>query len=186
MTDQVVRYDNEAAGPFVAGTNITWPGSGVGEVVKVVGDKVFLLREGVWTDTAFDVERMRPVQVGFMSEDYFSLAAARPEWGAYLAVSERVLVVLPGASGPTAYVVVSQGEKEPLHIPALQPTATPSATETPISESTPRSSPTLSPTARSQAVAPAPSARGTTPFCRGAVAATLLALIAVFPFVGRR
>ena len=38
MTDQVVRYDNEAAGPFVVGTNITWPGSGVGELVKVVVD----------------------------------------------------------------------------------------------------------------------------------------------------
>lgn len=38
MTDQVVRYDNEAAGPFVVGTNITWPTGGVGETVKVVVD----------------------------------------------------------------------------------------------------------------------------------------------------
>lgn len=38
MTDQVVRYDNEAVGPFVVGTNITWPTGGIGECVKVVVD----------------------------------------------------------------------------------------------------------------------------------------------------
>lgn len=36
MTDQVVRYDNESGGPFVVGTNITWPGGGIGELVKLV------------------------------------------------------------------------------------------------------------------------------------------------------
>ena len=36
MTDQVVRYDTLAGGSFSPGTNITWPGSGVGELVDVV------------------------------------------------------------------------------------------------------------------------------------------------------
>lgn len=38
MVDQVVRYDNIASGPFVVGTNITWAGGGIGEVVTVVSE----------------------------------------------------------------------------------------------------------------------------------------------------
>lgn len=103
-----------------------------GGVVKVVGDKTFLLREGVWIDTTFDADHMVPLKVGFMSDEYFALLAARPAWGVYLAVGERVLVVLEGQ----AYQVVAAEEGEPIPLPALQttPTATPaddSATITP-------------------------------------------------------
>ena len=156
-----------------------------GEVVKVVGDKVFLLREGVWTDTAFDIERMQVVRVGFMSEDYFQLAAARPEWGAYLAVGERVLVVLPGEEGPIAYQVVEQGDGEPIQLPAPQATATP-VVRVP--------SPTFTPTppVHNQAdrvhpmATPVPPARGNFPLCRGAAATMSLALIAALLFARRR
>ena len=36
MTDQVVAYDTLAGGSYAVGTNITWPGGGVGELVTVV------------------------------------------------------------------------------------------------------------------------------------------------------
>lgn len=52
MTDQVVRYDNEAGGPYVVGTNITWPGSGVGECVKVVVDPTGLFGKLYYTRLA--------------------------------------------------------------------------------------------------------------------------------------
>jgi Ca-activated chloride channel family protein len=149
-----------------------------GEVVKVVGSKVFLLREGVWTDTAFDVDRMSVVKVGFMSEDYFRLAAAWPEWGAYLSVGERVLVVLPGAGDPTAYMVVDQGAGETIRVPELQQMATPAVTATPTTEAPPPS-PVPSPTASAPA-------GGRSAYCRGAATAMLLALIAMFRFIWRR
>jgi Ca-activated chloride channel family protein len=156
-----------------------------GTAVKVVRDKVFLLREGVWTDTAFDAERMQPLKVGFLSEDYFRLIAARPEWGAFLSIGERVLVVLPtGATGEglTAYQVVGQGEGEPIPIPGPLPVQVvlpaPQATATPAATSTPEAEVTRSPTSTGQALAtrtttPPLPARGKS-LCPGAVAATLL------------
>jgi Ca-activated chloride channel family protein len=69
--------------------------------IKYVGDKTFILNEGTWTDTTFDPDTMKAVPVEFGSDDYFKLAAARPEWGQYLAAGEHEIVVLDG----TAYEV---------------------------------------------------------------------------------
>ncbi|MBN1137963.1 MAG: VWA domain-containing protein [Anaerolineae bacterium] len=88
--------------------------------VKYVGDKTFIYDAGTWTDTTFDADRMTPTPVGFGSEDYFALAASRPEWGRYLAVGDHVIVVLDGA----AYEV-REGEAPPLGIPAATPAAGP-------------------------------------------------------------
>lgn len=91
------------------------------QVVRHVGNKTFILREDVWTDTTFDPETMAPVQVGFGTEAYFDLLAARPEWGEYLALGSRTLFVAEG----TAYEVV-EGETGPVDIP---PTRTTTPTE---------------------------------------------------------
>ncbi|HEC36388.1 MAG TPA: hypothetical protein ENI39_07630 [Anaerolineae bacterium] len=90
-------------------------------MVRHVGNKTFILREDVWTDTTFDPETMAPVQVGFGTEAYFDLLAARPEWGEYLALGSRTLFVAEG----TAYEVV-EGETGPVDIP---PTRTTTPTE---------------------------------------------------------
>jgi Ca-activated chloride channel family protein len=87
------------------------------EVVRHVGSKTFFLREGVWTDAEFDPERMTPIPVQFGSDAYFDLLKARPEWGPYLALGERVVFLAEG----TAYEVVP-GETGPVPIP---PTRTP-------------------------------------------------------------
>ena len=76
--------------------------------VKYVGDKTFVLHEGVWTDTTFDPDKMEPVPVSFGSDDYFALVAARPEWGRYFALGDHVIVVLDG----TAYEV-REGDAPP-------------------------------------------------------------------------
>ena len=86
--------------------------------VKYVGDKTFVLHEGVWTDTTFDPDKMTPVPVSFGSDDYFALIAAHPEWGRYFALGEHVIVVLDGA----AYEVRA-GDAPPLDVPAVTPTA---------------------------------------------------------------
>jgi Ca-activated chloride channel family protein len=79
--------------------------------VKQVADKTFLLQNGAWVDTTFDASKMRAEQVAFGSDRYFRLLAQYPEIGRYLALGDRVTVVLAGkayavspagaASGPT-------------------------------------------------------------------------------------
>jgi Ca-activated chloride channel family protein len=91
-----------------------------GQVVKVIDSKTFLLRDGMWIDTTFDPDRMTPLKVGFLSDDYFALVGARPEWAKYLAAGERVLVVLDGQ----AYQVVAEGDGERIELPTPMPTST--------------------------------------------------------------
>ncbi len=85
----------------------------VAQVVRVAGSKTFVLQNDVWTDTAFDPSRMTTVRIGFGSDGYFDLLAARPEWGNYLALGERVIFVAEG----TAYEIV-EGEGELVDVPS--------------------------------------------------------------------
>jgi Ca-activated chloride channel family protein len=103
--------------------------------VQYVGDKTFVLQNGVWTDTTFDPDKMVPVPVSFGSDDYFALIAARPDWGRYFALGDHVLVVLEG----TAYEV-RQGEAPAIEAPApTAPVDVPTAEPTPAGESAPDS-----------------------------------------------
>ena len=85
------------------------------EQIKYARDKVFVLRDGVWTDTTYD-SSMETVQVGFGSDDYFALIAAQPEWGYYFSVGQEVIVVLDG----TAYQV-TEGDFPSIDIPVDPP-----------------------------------------------------------------
>jgi Ca-activated chloride channel family protein len=101
------------------------------EVVKQVGSKTFLLQDGVWIDTTFDPSQMTTVKIGFGSDAYFDLLAARPDWGLYFAVGDRVIFVSEG----TAYEVV-EGEGGPVEIP---PTLVPGPTSPAPDNPRPRS-----------------------------------------------
>jgi len=96
------------------------------QIVQLVGSKTFVLQDGVWTDTTFDPSQMTTTKVGFGSDGYFDLLAARPEWGEYFALSERIILV----AEETAYEVV-EGAGEPVQVPpthtpeSVQPTHTP-------------------------------------------------------------
>lgn len=90
------------------------------EVVRLVGSKAFKLQNGVWTDTAFDPSRMTTKKIGFGSDTYFELLAAKPEWGPYLALGSRVIFVADGV----AYEVV-EGAGDEIELPAPSPTPTP-------------------------------------------------------------
>ncbi|MBK8989333.1 MAG: VWA domain-containing protein [Chloroflexi bacterium] len=74
--------------------------------IRLVGSKTFVLRDGVWLDTAYDPERFTPQAIGFASDAYFDLLAAVPELGQYLALGPRVVVVM----GSQVYEVVAEGE----------------------------------------------------------------------------
>jgi len=81
--------------------------------MQTVADKSFILRNGVWTDTRYQ-EGTPTVDVGFGSEDYFNLVAARPDWAKYFALGDKVIVVLDG----TAYRV-AEGSFPPISIPPM-------------------------------------------------------------------
>jgi len=85
------------------------------EAIKYARDKVFVVRDGIWTDTTYDGS-METVKIGFGSDDYFALIAAHPEWGHYFSVGREVIVVLDGV----AYRV-AQGEFAPIDVPPAPP-----------------------------------------------------------------
>jgi len=74
----------------------------VGEVLKQIGSKTFVLRNETWTDTAFDGSKMETEKVEFLSDEYFDLILENSVLGDYFALGERVIVVYDG----TAYEIV--------------------------------------------------------------------------------
>jgi len=129
------------------------------QVVRLVGSKTFMLQDGIWTDTTFDPSRMSTTQVGFGSDGYFDLLAARPGWGAYFALGSRVIFIAEG----TAYEVV-EGEAGPVEV---LPTHTP--------EPASSDQPTPTPVASSEATTTESSGA----LCTGAAVMGVIALAAV-------
>ncbi len=72
------------------------PTSETAAAVQVVGAKAFVYRDGAWIDTTFDPSRMTAQKIGFGSENYFDLLAARPDVGVYLALGDRVAIMKDG------------------------------------------------------------------------------------------
>lgn len=94
--------------------------------MRQVRDKAFLLANGVWTDTTYK-EGMPTTRLTFCGESYFALLAARPEWGPFFAVGQRLIVVLEG----TAYEVVAEEVPPVTAPPATQGTDVPGTTPLP-------------------------------------------------------
>jgi Ca-activated chloride channel family protein len=69
--------------------------------VRTVGERAFVLRDGVWTDTTFDPTRMTTTQLVFDSDAFFEFLAQHPEAGRYFALGERVIVVIEGVAYET-------------------------------------------------------------------------------------
>ncbi len=101
-----------AAGAPSGGTGANGPSTDSGPAVDIrqVGDKTFVLQAGAWLDTQFDTATMRPEPVIFGSERYFQLLSQHPEVGPYLALGERVTLVLDGKP----YAIGPDGQSEAL------------------------------------------------------------------------
>jgi Ca-activated chloride channel family protein len=69
--------------------------------VRTVGDRAFVYRDGVWTDTTFDPERMTTTRLVFGSPEFFDFLAQHPAAGRFFALGERVIVVLDGVAYET-------------------------------------------------------------------------------------
>jgi Ca-activated chloride channel family protein len=83
--------------------------------VTAVGDKAFVLRDGVWTDTAFDPTVMTTTQFPFPSEQFLEFLTNQPEAGKYFALGARVIVVIDGVAYET---VEGEVENIPDRLPA--------------------------------------------------------------------
>jgi hypothetical protein len=62
--------------------------------IQTVGDKTFILQDGVWTDTTFDPDNMVTQKFVFLSDGYFNLLNSLPQIGEYLALGDRVIFVI--------------------------------------------------------------------------------------------
>ncbi len=100
--------------------------------VTAVGDKAFVLKDGVWTDTTFDPTAMTTTQLPFPSDLFLEFLGDHPDAGKYFALGEQVIVVLDGVAyetipGDTADLsnnnIEAQAQAEPLPEPvsASQP-----------------------------------------------------------------
>jgi Ca-activated chloride channel family protein len=110
--------------PAGAGSENAAGGGTAGEQLRQIGDKAFVLQNGSWLDTAFDASKMQPERIAFGSERYFQLLGEHPEIGPYLALGDRVTVLIDGK----AYTVGPEGENA-----AAPATSTPAPTSQPRS-----------------------------------------------------
>lgn len=66
--------------------------------IQTVGEKTFLMQNGVWTDTTFQPDTMTTQKVEFLSDAYFDLLLQIPELGEFFALGEQVIVVWDGVA----------------------------------------------------------------------------------------
>jgi len=83
--------------------------------VTAVGDKAFVLKNGVWTDTTFDPNVMTTTPLPFPSVQFTDFLLAHPEAGKYFALGANVIVVING----TAHETVAG---DPNEVPPSSPT----------------------------------------------------------------
>lgn len=97
--------------------------------VATVGEKAFLLKNGIWTDTTFDVEKMTPVRVAFASPEFMELLAKYPQAAKYFALGEEVIVILNGKPYQT-----TAAETDNLFERSERPALNPASAGTPVVE----------------------------------------------------
>ncbi len=138
--------------------------------IQYVGDKTFLLRNGVWTDTSYDPSRMTTRKIEFNSDAYYVLIL-NADLSKYLALGPRVVVVVNGAG----YEITDNGTGETTSsaVPTVRPSLTPTQGASGGGAST------------SQQIEAVPAASNMTPWFVGAsaVGAGIIIAIATFGIV---
>ncbi|MBN1262294.1 MAG: hypothetical protein JXB35_16565, partial [Anaerolineae bacterium] len=163
VEDAVMRQELEsaAAAPTAGAMPAPDGGQASASSVRYVGDKTFLCRANVCTDTAYIPDKMTPKTIIFMSEAYWQLTETHPELSAYFAVAEESYFVAPDG---TAYHFHLGTEADAVARPETTP-----ATATPQTEID------ATPTATSLAIPPTPTPSSGSPGMCGS-AAILLSL----------
>ena len=68
------------------------------EVLRYAGSNAFVLRDGVWTDTRYNAEKMATTDLAFASDAYFALLEEHPDLAAAFALGQQVIVVVDGVA----------------------------------------------------------------------------------------
>jgi Ca-activated chloride channel family protein len=87
------------ATPGMGGT-ITEPAPGMA-AVTAIGDKAFVLKDGIWTDTTFDPTSMTANPLPFPSDQFLDFLTNNPEAGKYFSLGSRVIVIIDGVAYET-------------------------------------------------------------------------------------
>ena len=114
----VERSSDQAA--MEGADSVSGPPASAAEQVRVLGSRTYINLDGVWTDTAYDPGTMETLKVPFLSDDYFDLAAARPELAAAFSLGTRVIAF----SGGEVFEVVAEdqpGDPVDVEPPQLDP-----------------------------------------------------------------
>lgn len=116
-----------------------------GQMVRNIGAKTYVYQNGIWVDTRYDPQTMKPRQISFLSPDYFVLAQSRPDIAAALSLGERVIVLIDGIAYqiveegvPAGEVELPEAVSQPTTSPVFQsiaPSAIPSPTPVPAKTS---------------------------------------------------
>lgn len=72
------------------------PAEEAADVVKIVGNRTFVLQDGVWIETTFDPSAMTTIKVQFASDDYFKLLELRPDLADAFALGDHVIALSNG------------------------------------------------------------------------------------------
>jgi Ca-activated chloride channel family protein len=146
--------------------------SNVVEQLKVVGDRSFVLRDGVWIDSGYQ-EGVDTTKIGFGGDDYYDALDQRPDWGAFFALGERVIFLSDGE----AYEV-AEGDFPAVDAPDAPPSQPDTPDEPPVQPDVPDEPPSQPDTPPSDA----PSADDGDGFPVTALAAGLGAAVAAAVF----
>ena len=156
----------------------------VTQVMRQVGDKTFLLRDGAWVDTAYDAASGSAIGVPFGGEVYFTLLAGHPELGRYLALGDRVTVLLAGQAYSIAPGGTAQAAPAAPATVAVTPAASPAA---PSGSPAPIATVEPAPTPAPAVASPTPSVPPTgQPICPAAAVIGLVGLGAPLSLARRR
>ncbi len=120
VVERALQDSQQAAAPAAS--------SPAGQLLRQAGDKTFLLAQETWIDTLYDASKMQAETVVFGSARYFELLARNPELGPYLALGDRVIVVLAGRAYAIAPGALGSAD---------QPTVTPDTPAAPVTLQTP-------------------------------------------------
>ncbi|MEA2594713.1 MAG: Ca-activated chloride channel [Thermomicrobiales bacterium] len=89
-------------------------GDGSGGAVRIVGNRTFLLQDGVWIETTFNPSTMTTIKVQFAGDDYFKLLDLRPDLAGAFSLGDRVIAISNG----TAFEVTPE-EQPPIDFSSL-------------------------------------------------------------------
>lgn len=135
--------------------------------VRLVGDATFVLQGQKWLDTRFDAEKMKPIQIKFLSDQYFKLLEANPEVASAFSLGSQVIVVIRGQ----AFEI---GQFENGDVLPIQP---PASKVGPVLDETPIGSAPTSDLVTSTPAATVESSQTTNPVCLGFLLPALLAVV---------